>query len=243
MIELEKLTKITGKKKRLNEVTLTIHKGELFGLLGANGAGKSTLLSILSLIHKPSSGVVKINGMDISSNAKEVRKMIGYVPQDLALWEDLSVGENMRFWSNFIKKPINQEVLMELCEAVQLRDKWDEQVANLSGGMKRKLNIAVALIHNPDILLMDEPTVGIDLQSKLEINQYVKKLAAAGKTIVYITHDLSEILSLCDRIGVLNDGILKFQGTLEMAMEHANKQGKRFESRDQLVYYLLNDEY
>lgn len=238
MIRIEGISKKLGRKTLLNHINLDIAKGEIFGLLGPNGAGKSTLISILATVLKPSAGSIMINGWDLQNQRKQIRQLIGYVPQDIALWEDLTVRENLNFWSKFVKGKISEDRLLGLCEAVHLGDKWNEKISSLSGGMKRKLNIAVALIHDPEILLMDEPTVGIDLQSKLEINQYIKKLAQEGKTILYITHDMNEIVHLCDRIGVLRKGMLEFIGTLDEAIE-----GSRMDaaiSAEEAVYHLLN---
>lgn len=237
MITISNLTKQYGRNIILDNLSLSIKKGEVFGLLGTNGAGKSTLLSILATITKPSSGTVEVNNLNLLKEKKKARKIIGYVPQDVSLWENMTVKENLLFWSKFSKKKVETERLLELCQTVRLDDKWKEKVSKLSGGMKRKLNIAVALIHDPDILLMDEPTVGIDLQSKLEINQYIKKLAQSGKTIVYTTHDMSEILTLCDRIGVLKEGKLPFIGTLDDAKKRINP----LLTAEQIMYKLLND--
>ncbi|AZB41009.1 ABC transporter ATP-binding protein [Bacillus sp. FJAT-42376] len=236
MIAIENVTKTYGKKQPLNEVSLKISKGEVFGLLGKNGAGKSTLLSILATIAFPESGTAVINGLDTRKQKKKVRKCIGYVPQDIALWEQNTVKENMILFSKLSKTKASEESLKKLCSEVQLDDQWNEKVAKLSGGMKRKLNIAAALIHDPDILLMDEPTVGIDLQSKLEINRFVKRLADRGKTVVYTTHDLNEILTLFDRIGVLKNGSFVYTGTAGEAKERYSGG----ESGDRWIYTLLN---
>ncbi|WP_025028651.1 ABC transporter ATP-binding protein [Caldalkalibacillus mannanilyticus] len=241
MITIENVTKSYGKKKILRNVTLTIDKGEVYGLLGPNGAGKSTLLSILSTLTQPTSGTVSIQGYHLGKQNKQVREIIGYVPQDLALWEKMTVQENMRFWSKFGKKSVADKRLLDLCKAVQLEEKWTEKVSKLSGGMKRKLNIAVALIHDPDVLLMDEPTVGIDFQSKFEINQYIKQLTKQGKTIVYTTHDMNEIMYLCDRIGVLKEGRLSFSGSIEQIREEAKASGLSDANDEDLLYRLIAD--
>ena len=242
MISIKNIEKKYGTVKRLDGVSLDVRDGEIFGLLGENGAGKSTLISILATVLKPSAGSVAINGLDLKSEKKQIRQMVGYVPQEIALWEDFTVKENFHFWSKFVKEKPSEERLIDLCEAVSLRDKWNEKVSNLSGGMKRKLNIAVALIHDPAILLMDEPTVGIDLQSKLEINQYMKSMAQQGKTILYITHDIHEIIHLCDRIGVLQKGQLQFVGTLEEARHQLVIEASKSQiSIEDVVYHLLKN--
>lgn len=238
VISLNKINKQYGSRILLRDVSLDIKEGEIFGLIGANGAGKSTLISILATVVKPSSGDITMNGLDIEKQKKRIRQMIGFVPQEIALWENFTVKENLHYWSRFAKVRAPKERLWELCEAVSLHDKWNEKVSTLSGGMKRKLNIAVALIHNPTILLMDEPTVGIDLQSKLEINDYIKKLAQQGKTIVYITHDIHEIIHLCDRIGVLSRGELQFVGTLEEARSNFEQSNRM--KIEEVVYQLLS---
>ncbi|MDQ0229291.1 ABC transporter ATP-binding protein [Metabacillus malikii] len=242
MISIENVHRHYGKKSILNGVTLQIQDGEIFGLLGPNGAGKSTLLSILTTVMKPSEGQVYMNGFDVTKQHKQIRQMIGYVPQDIALWEELTVKENIRLWSKFIKTKIPKERMIQVCEEVNLHNKWHEKVSQLSGGMKRKLNIAVALLHDPDILLMDEPTVGIDIQSKLEINEYMKVLAKQGKTIVYTTHDMSEIKGLCSRIGVLKKGKLTFIGTIETAKASINNQlNKPIINEEEIIFHLLKD--
>jgi ABC-2 type transport system ATP-binding protein len=239
MIRMINIQKNYGKKKLLDSISLDIQQGEIFGLLGSNGAGKSTLISILATVLKPNGGTIMINGMDLPRQTKQIRQQIGYVPQDIALWEEFTVKENLLFWSKFVKGKVSEERLKELCDAVHLKEKWNEKVSSLSGGMKRKLNIAVALIHDPSILLMDEPTVGIDLESKLEINQYVKGLAEQGKTIVYITHDMSEIVNLCDRIGVLRRGVLEFTGTVKEATAQLQGEGNDVSTAEEVVYELL----
>lgn len=243
MIVIDKVTKFYGKKRSLHNVSLTVNKGEIMGVIGPNGAGKSTLLAMLATLANPKSGKININGHELPKHKKQVREIIGYVPQDVALLEHLSVKENMVFWSGLTSRKTSTKQLMELCEKVQLQDKWTEKVATLSGGMKRKLNIAVALIHDSEIILMDEPTVGIDLQSKFEINQFIKELAGHGKTIVYATHDLNEILYLCTRISVLNNGALDFAGTVTEARHRMELSGDYTKSDEEIIYKLLSGKY
>ncbi|MDQ0216629.1 ABC-2 type transport system ATP-binding protein [Oikeobacillus pervagus] len=239
MISIQKVSKNYGRNHSLKEVSMEIPKGEIFGLLGPNGAGKSTLLSILATISKPSSGTITIKEFDLSLH-KKIRPLIGYVPQEIALLDEATVKENMVFWSKFNQSQVSNEYLYDICERFHLANKWTEKVAHLSGGMKRKLNIATALIHQPEILLMDEPTVGIDLQSKMEINQYLKQLAEEGKTIVYTTHDLSEILYLCNRLGVLKNGRLVFEGTIDEAREKLYYEGSQL-TDEEVIYHLLKN--
>ena len=224
MINVQEVKKRYGKHESLKGISFTIEKGEVFGLIGPNGAGKSTLLSIMATILQPTAGTILIDGKDVQKQAKDIRRKLGFVPQDLALWPELTVEENMIFWSKLTHPKADQKELFALCEQVGLAEKWKVKVSALSGGMKRKLNIAVALIHQPSVIIMDEPTVGIDIQSKRDINHYIQALAKAGKTIVYTTHDAGEILRMCDRIGILNQGELKFIGTIEQAMERADSE-------------------
>jgi ABC-2 type transport system ATP-binding protein len=241
VIQISNLEKTYKGVKRVNNVSMEVKEGEIFGLLGANGAGKSTLMSILATVLKPTAGNVLINGFDLKKEKQNIHQMIGFVPQEIALWEEFTVKDNFRFWSKFAKGKSSEEHIAQLCRAFSLQDKWNEKVANLSGGMKRKLNIAVSLIHNPSILLMDEPTVGIDLQSKLEINRTIQMMAEQGKTILYITHDIHEIIHLCDRIGVMEEGSLQFIGTLEEARQRLIQETKTpHMTVEEVVYQLLN---
>ncbi len=238
MIQISHVGKKIKNKTLLNDITLHIHKGEILALLGPNGAGKSTLIRILATVLKPSSGSITVDNLSLKKDTKRIRERIGYVPQEVALWEDLTVKENLDFWRQFSKQKVTEDRVLQLCDLVSLRDQLHQKVSHLSGGMKRKLNIIVALLHNPAILLMDEPTVGIDLQSKLEINQFVQLLAKQGKTIVYITHDLSEITRLSDRLAVLNDGEITFIGTLEEASAHLGMMDMHV-SEEEMIFQLL----
>ncbi len=199
MLIVEKLSKSYGKNMIFDNLSFNVHPGEIVGLVGENGAGKSTLLSILAMVQKADAGTITLNHQCYQTDKKELRRQIGFVPQDLAIWEQLSVKENMQFFAqlSWVKKDMAE--LKELCLQMQL-EKWDEPVKSLSGGMKRKLNIAISLIHDPHLLLLDEPTAGIDLKSRTEIGRYLKQLASQGKMIIYTSHDMDELRSLCDRV-------------------------------------------
>jgi len=200
MLNAHGLTKSYGKKLILNDISFSIAKGEIIGLVGENGAGKSTLLSILATTLKPSKGTVALNGEPYQKNKTKIRKQIGFVPQEIAVWEEFTVEENMIFFEKLSWKRKNKEQLRQLCLDMKL-EKWKEPVKTLSGGMKRKLNLAISLIHNPLVLLLDEPTVGIDLKSRKEIGNYLLEHAInKEKIIVYTTHDMDEINHLCDRV-------------------------------------------
>ncbi|WP_121615120.1 ABC transporter ATP-binding protein [Virgibacillus halodenitrificans] len=200
MLTIDSLSKSYGKKQILNNISLSIEKGEIIGLVGENGAGKSTLIQLLATIDKPTSGSIILGESNYARHKKEIRKQIGFVPQELALWEEFTVKENMLFFEklSWIRKSTGE--LKQLCLDMSL-DKWDEPLHTLSGGMKRKLNLAISLIHDPPLLLLDEPTVGIDLKSRKEIGNYLQLQAKEhGKIVIYISHDMDEITSLCDRV-------------------------------------------
>lgn len=200
MLELNKVQKNYGENTVLNSIDLKVLPGEIIGLVGENGAGKSTLLNIIATLNKPTSGLLKYKELNYQKDIKKIRKRIGYVPQEIAIWEHLSVKENMMFFEKLSWKKQSEEKLRTLCVEMNLT-KWHEKVATLSGGMKRKLNLAISLIHEPELLLLDEPTVGIDLKSKKEIANYLKNLVTEkNKTIIYISHDMDEIKQLCDKI-------------------------------------------
>lgn len=200
LLNVKSLSKAYGKKQILKNITFSADQGEIIGLVGENGAGKSTLLKLLATLLKPDSGQIELNHLSYQKHLKKVRQHIGFVPQDIVLWEDLTVEENMHFFEKLSWKKKSVDELRQLCFEMNL-DKWKEPVKTLSGGMKRKLNLAISLIHDPILLLLDEPTVGIDLKSRIEIGTYLKRQAAEkGKIIIYISHDMDEITSLCDRV-------------------------------------------
>ncbi|HLR52295.1 MAG TPA: ABC transporter ATP-binding protein [Candidatus Avamphibacillus sp.] len=200
MLKVKEISKSFGKNNVLNQLSFSTQPGEIIGLVGENGAGKSTLLKILATIEKQDQGCITFDGVPYEGNIKDIRKKIGFVPQDIAIWENFSVEENMVFFEKLGWKNKNKSALRALCLDMKL-DKWKEKASTLSGGMKRKLNLAITLIHEPTLLLLDEPTVGIDLKSKKEIGYYLKQLAnQEKKTIIYTSHDMDEIIHLCNRV-------------------------------------------
>ncbi|QUG40658.1 ABC transporter ATP-binding protein [Psychrobacillus sp. INOP01] len=200
MLQVSSLQKSYHKNKILNDVNLLVNPGEVVGLVGENGAGKSTLLEILATVLPQSNGSIELESKSYSKDIKSIRKLIGYVPQEISLWEEFTVGENFLFFEKLSWKRRSLEECKQLCLDMQL-NKWDEPVDSLSGGMKRKLNLAISLIHDPILILLDEPTVGIDMKSKEEIGNYLVNLAKhEGKMIIYTSHDMNEITSFCDRI-------------------------------------------
>lgn len=205
MLQVNSLQKSYHKHKLLTDVNLLVNPGEVVGLVGENGAGKSTLLEILATVLPQSSGSIELESYSYSKNIKSIRKIIGYVPQEISLWEEFTVAENFLFFEKLSWKRRTLEECKQLCLDMQL-NKWDEPVESLSGGMKRKLNLAISLIHDPILILLDEPTVGIDMRSKEEIGNYLVNLAKnEGKMIIYTSHDMNEIISFCDRIYCLGN--------------------------------------
>src|SRR5690625_100356 len=205
MLNVESVVKSFDEKKVLHDVSFTAEKGEIIGLVGENGAGKSTLLHILATLQKPSNGKITLDGQSYQHETKEIRKKIGLVPQDIAIWEEFTVEENMKFFEKLSWKDKSVTQMKQLCVDMEL-DKWKEPVHILSGGMKRKLNLAISLIHDPEVLFLDEPTVGIDLKSRSEIGAYLQNLADTQDTlIIYTSHDMDEITTLCDRVLCLGE--------------------------------------
>lgn len=203
LIQVNELTKQYRNHKVLEDIHFTVNKNEIIGLVGENGAGKTTLLKILATIIPPTKGQISYDGKSMKKNVKNIRKGIGYVPQEISVWEDFSVKENMLFFAKLAWKRRTKEQCRQICLDMKLTQ-WEEKVHTLSGGMKRKLNLAISLLNDPDILLLDEPTVGIDLKSKTEIMDYLKRYVRENnKMILYTSHDMDEITSLCDRVLVI----------------------------------------
>ncbi len=217
MIAVENLKKSYEGVEALKGISFNIREGEFFGLLGPNGAGKTTTISIMSTIVAPDSGKVSIGGKDIATNAMDCKRMIGVVPQEIALYNDLCAFDNLMFWGGLydVPKAELKKRIQETLELFGLSDRQHDKVKTYSGGMKRRINIASALLHKPKVLFMDEPTVGIDPQSRNLIFEVVQKLHREGMTIVYTTHYMEEAERFCDRIGIIDKGEIIAQGTLD----------------------------
>lgn len=199
MLQIECISKRYQHHTIFENVSFTVQPGEMVGIVGENGAGKSTLLRMLATLAMPSSGSIALFNHSYAQ-PKVIRPFIGFVPQELSIFEELSVEENMKFFSKLSWKPRSMEECHALCTQMQLTE-WKKQAAKLSGGTKRKLNLAISLIHDPKLLLLDEPTVGIDMRSKEEIGKYLYALAKEQQKMILLTsHDLHEIASYCDRV-------------------------------------------
>ena len=215
ILDIQNLVKNYGDFKAVKGVSFSIEEGEIFSLLGPNGAGKTTTISMLSTLYTPTSGDATIGGHSITKNPMGVRGIIGVVPQDLALYEDLTARENLIFWGqmyNLSGKVLHARV-DEVLEQIGLTDKAKDRVKTYSGGMKRRVNIGVGLLHKPRLLFMDEPTVGIDPQSRRAILDTVKDLNKQGMTLLYTTHYMEEAEELSHRVGIIDHGEMIAIGT------------------------------
>lgn len=216
MLEAINLRKSFKNKLAVNDVNIYLDKGESIGLLGPNGAGKSTTISMISTLIKPTSGEIKLNGVNTISKPNEIRKILGVVPQELALYQELSAYENLRFFGSIyhLKGKELEKRIQSTLNIVGLADRQKDLVKTFSGGMKRRLNIAAALLHRPKILILDEPTVGIDPQSRNHILETVRALNEKdGTTIIYTSHYMEEVEQLCDRLYVMDHGEIIAAGT------------------------------
>jgi ABC-2 type transport system ATP-binding protein len=199
----------------VDDVSFRINEGEIFSLLGPNGAGKTTTISILSCLLKPDSGEVTVGGSSVQRQPERVKALIGTVPQDIALYDDLTGRENLVFWGRMygLRGTALDKRVDEVLELIGLADRQKDRVGKYSGGMKRRVNIGAALLHKPRFLYLDEPTVGIDPQSRRSILDGVKDLNAAGVTVLYTTHYMEEAQELSDRIGIMDKGKMIAMGT------------------------------
>ena len=217
MIRIEHLRKSFGQLVAVDDVSMTVAEGEVFGLLGPNGAGKTTTINMLCGVLKPDAGRVLIGGRDIWLEPKAVKRELGVVPQEIAVYEDLTARDNLAFWGRIyglsggeLKRRVDQSLTR-----VGLADRAGDKVKGFSGGMKRRLNLCMGLLHRPRVVLLDEPTVGIDPQARLAVLDVIRELAAGGTTVLYTTHYMDEAEELCDRIAIIDHGRVLALGTLQ----------------------------
>jgi ABC-2 type transport system ATP-binding protein len=229
ILEAIDLHKRYGATVALERVSLHVDEGEMFGLLGPNGAGKTTLLSILSCLLPPTSGEARILDRTVQPDDRELRRHIGIVPQELALYDELTARENLAFFGGLygLAGTTLRTRCDEVLESVALTDRANARVETFSGGMKRRLNLGVALMHQPRVLMLDEPTTGVDPQSRNRIFEEVRRINAAGVTVIYTSHYMEEVQALCKRIGIIDHGKLiacdtlpgllrQFEGLIEL---------------------------
>jgi len=217
MITVERVRRSFGDLVAVDDVSFEVRDGEILGLLGPNGAGKTTTLSMISGVLKPDSGRVLVDGRDIWLEPTEVKRRLGVVPQEVAVYEDLTARDNLSFWGSLYGlsgSELKQRVDEGLTR-VGLAERAGDRVRGFSGGMKRRLNLCMGLLHRPRFLLLDEPTVGIDPQARLNILEVIRGVAASGTTVLYTTHYMEEAQELCDRIAIIDHGRILTIGTLD----------------------------
>ena len=226
LIEAAHLRKSYGARLALDDVTFSVNAGEVVGLLGPNGAGKTTALSILATLIAPDAGEVRIAGIDSRVAPDSLRRKLGFVPQSIALYPPLSPLQNLKIFARVhgLTRRLAEARSIESLEAVGLRDRADDPVWTLSGGMKRRLNLACGLVHRPQALLLDEPTVGVDPQSRERIFNTIRAAADSGVAVLYSTHYMEEVERMCDRAFLIDRGKLIAQGTVAQLIELGGRQ-------------------
>ncbi len=217
MIQVEHLRKNFGELTAVDGVSFEVRDGEIFGLLGPNGAGKTTTINMISGVLRPDGGRIVVDDTDIWLEPKKVKRSLGVVPQEIAVYEDLTARDNLNFWGSLygLKGRELRRRVDEALSRVGLAERAKDKVKGFSGGMKRRLNLCMGLLHRPKFLLLDEPTVGIDPQARLAILEVIREAAAAGSTVLYTTHYMDEAQELCDRIAIIDHGRVLTIGTLE----------------------------
>jgi len=228
ILRVEQLGKVYGKHIALHDISLSLKEGEILGIAGENGAGKSTLLSVLATVQKPSHGTIYFFNKDIGSIRNTYRREIGYVPQEIALFEELSGYENLVFFAKSYRVPAEEVEtrISEVCRITEFDEKdLKRPVGQYSGGMKRKINIGAALLHRPKLLLLDEPLANLDLMAEEQVLEALKSLAARGTSILYTGHNMEQMEQLCHCVCFLKDGKQMFFGRLGelQGVERENK--------------------
>src|SRR5579872_4852563 len=209
-IEMMELCKNFGAFRAVDHLTLAVQQGEIFGLLGPNGSGKTTTINMISGLSTPTSGEVRVLGHDVRRNARQVRHILGVVPQETALYEELTAWANMDFHADLfgIPRKEKKERITRMLKLVQLFDRRDSRVGTFSGGMKRRLALGRALLHEPQVLYLDEPTLGVDVQARRAIWDYILSLREQGRTVLITTNYLEEAQALCERLAIIDHGKL-----------------------------------
>lgn len=237
-IQLSDVVKRYDRNLAVDNISIHIAKGEIFGLLGPNGAGKSTTIKMIMGLLKPTSGEINIQGQSIRKEERKIKKLMGLVPQDLAIYNSMSARENVEFFGSLYG--LSGKKLKEMAEQALaftgLVEKKNEKPKQFSGGMKRRLNIACAIVHRPEIVIMDEPTVGIDPQSRNHILESVRELSSQGTTIIYTSHYMDEVETLCDRVGIMDHGKL-------IALGNKNELKKQVGTLEKIIIEALDIRY
>jgi linearmycin/streptolysin S transport system ATP-binding protein len=217
MIDVHNLRKQYGDLVAVDEVSFTAEQGRIFGLLGPNGAGKTTTIGCISGLLKPTSGRVIVSGHDVVNAATEAKRHLGIVPQELALYSDLSAAANLEFWGAAygLSGDVLRRRVGDVLTLIGLADRSRDKTSTFSGGMKRRLNFGCGIVHSPRVLLLDEPTAGVDPQSRVRLLELVREQARTGATVIYTTHYMEEAQDLCDRIAIMDHGRMLAIGTLD----------------------------
>jgi len=238
MLKINNLTKRYGKFTALDNLNLEIRKGEIFGFVGPNGAGKTTTMKIISGLLKADSGEAYVDGVNIRKNCKDLKSKIGYMPDFFGVYDNLKVMEYMEFYASIygILGTKARYLCMELLELVQLSDQANSYVDELSRGMKQRLCLARSLVHNPELLILDEPASGLDPRARLEMKEIIKGLHSRGKTILISSHILPELAQMCSKIGVIENGKMVVVGTIEEI------QSARGAARPIVMKFIANQE-
>ena len=226
LLQIDHLAKAYGPVRAVQDISFSVRPGEIYGLLGPNGAGKTTTISMISGLLVPDGGSTSIAGRPLAADPQAAKRLMGVVPQELALYEELSAAENLEFWGRLagLDTKTARARTAEILAALTLSDRARDPVKTFSGGMKRRVNLGCALLHRPKLILLDEPTVGIDPQARLNILEFVRSLRADGVGVLYTTHYLEEAESLCDRIGIVDHGRMHAEGTLRELQERLGGQ-------------------
>jgi ABC-2 type transport system ATP-binding protein len=216
MISVHGLAKRFGELRAVDRISFDVAAGELFGFLGPNGAGKTTTISMISGLLRPDEGTVSIGEYDLWKSPRKAKSLLGLVPQEVALYEEFSARENLLFWGGLygVNRPELKRSAADILQRVGLSERAREPVSRFSGGMKRRLNLAIGLVHQPRVLLLDEPTVGIDPQARNAILEIIREIARQGTTIIFTTHHLEEAELLCDRIAIMDHGRILQTGSV-----------------------------
>ncbi|MPQ43784.1 ABC transporter ATP-binding protein [Clostridium tarantellae] len=225
LVEIKGLVKSYGSNKAVNNINLNIPEGSIYGLLGPNGAGKSTTINMICGLITPNKGEIKIFGKKFTKKSKDIKHNIGIVPQDIAIYEDLTAYENVAFFGGIygLNGRLLKQRANKALEFVGLLDRKNEYPGRFSGGMKRRLNIACALVHQPKLIIMDEPTVGIDPQSRNHILESIKKLNEKGCTIIYTSHYMEEVEEICTNVAIVDKGHIIAEGEkYKLISEHTD---------------------
>ncbi len=217
MIETRGLTKHYGSLAALSDLTLTIEEGDIFGFIGPNGAGKTTTMRILATLLEPTRGQAFVAGMDVTRNGRDVRRLVGYMPDFMGVYDDLKVFEYLEFFAAAfgLERARRKGVIGDVLELTDLTVKRNAPVDGLSRGMQQRLQLARVLIHDPRVLILDEPASGLDPRARIEIRELLRELKRMGKTIMISSHILSELEQMCDHVGIIERGKMVFSGTME----------------------------